>query len=75
MQKGGRRPPRHESVPPPDHDEHHGQAKNQHAVILQLAEALQAANQNHRCDNDAELAAEAAKHDDCENHCGFHECE
>ena len=74
MEKGRWRPPRHEPARPPDHDEHHGQAENQHAVILQLAKALGASHENDGCDDHAKLAAKPAKHDDGQNQCGFHEC-
>ena len=60
---------------PPDHDQHHADAEGEHAVVRELAEQLGQADQHGRRQHDADLAAEAAEHDDRQDHRGFQEDE
>src|SRR5207237_5057018 len=72
----------------PDHDQHHGEAEDQHAVLgrieiiaedvfeeIELAHDLGAADHRDRRDRDADLAAHAAEHHDREDRCRFQEGE
>ena len=52
---------------PPHHDQHHGEAEGQHAVVAEVAEPFGQADQQHRRQHDADLAAHAAQHDDRED--------
>ena len=62
---------RDQAARPPDHDQHHRHADDQHPVFLQLAQHLEGGVEEDHGDDDAELAAEAAEHDDREDDEGF----
>src|SRR6266702_1633209 len=58
---------RDQAARPPDHDQHHSESKHQHAVGLEFAEQLEAAEHHQRRNRDADLRSHAAQHDDGEH--------
>ena len=66
LQEDRRRAMADQAARPPDHQQHHRHAEHQHAVLIESAEQLKAADQGKRCQRDAELRTHAAEHDDRE---------
>ena len=64
LQEHGRRAMADQPARPPDHQQHHGDAEHQHAVLVEAAEQLEAADHGERRQRDAELRAHAAEHHD-----------
>src|ERR1700733_16192760 len=79
---------RNQSTRPPDHDQHHGEAEQQHTVLggvegrpenvleeIKLAQEFGAADHQDGGDGDADLAAHTAEYDDAEHGSGLNEGE
>ena len=67
LEEDRRLPGRDEAARPPDHDQHHGEADDQHAVFAASCAQLEDGVEDDDRDDDAELAAEAAEDDDRED--------
>ncbi len=56
-----------EAARAPDHQQHHRETEYQHAILVEPAEQLEAADHGERGKRHAKLRAHAAEHDDCEH--------
>src|SRR6476469_10050901 len=87
-QSDRRHAPGDDAAGPPNHDRHHGDAEQQHAIergievrtenepqTLRVAHRLEAAHQNDGGKRYPDLAAKTAEHNDGENRCRLHEGE